>query len=335
MLKGERGASALDIVLRELSDKAIKNEAMFKKNEIAVFALGGKMRKVADIIADIERRFVGLKDKQRKVILGQLGFTAESIKMIGALIGMSDKIATYELQLRSAAGVTEEVARKQLTGMEKAIARLEASWTKLGLTAAPVVRVFVVGIDIMATAFETLSKRQGVFDAIAAGIKKAALWTLTMTSWVDGLQAAWLGVNTMVLTVAGGAARFLEDFVRGLRMIGQFAEKITGITVDVGPMLEAEKTLRFMRKDLEKRAEESAAQGIMALERFKGAQTPKDILAALDFGGPQPGMAQPALATPSPIATGRFVGPQRPGISEEQGERLIGVMEQLNQALGT
>ncbi len=113
-IKGAESGTALNIVLRDLSTKAIINADAFKKNKVAVFDSSGEMRNIADIISDLENRLAGMSDEQAKATLQQLGFADKSVIFIQTLIGMSDRIREYEVELRKAGGTTEEVADKQL-----------------------------------------------------------------------------------------------------------------------------------------------------------------------------------------------------------------------------
>ena len=115
--KGAEAGTALDIVLRDLQKASINNEKAFKNANIAVYDANGKMNNMADIIRDLEERFEGMSDKQKRAELMTLGFTEKSISATLALIGSSDAIAEYEKKLKSAAGITEEVAEKQLKSL--------------------------------------------------------------------------------------------------------------------------------------------------------------------------------------------------------------------------
>ncbi|KKM25927.1 hypothetical protein LCGC14_1590020 [marine sediment metagenome] len=127
-LKASEAGTGLNIVLRDLTTKAIKNTAVFRAHGIAVFDSAGEMRNLADIVEDVEDAIGGLSDAEAKATLLQLGFTDKSVIFLQTLIGMSDKIREYEKGLRLAGGTTAEVAAKQLTPMQKAVARLTEAW---------------------------------------------------------------------------------------------------------------------------------------------------------------------------------------------------------------
>ena len=129
-VKGAESGTALGIVLRDLSTKALKNAKAFRESSIAVFDNAGEMRNIADIIGDLERRLDGLSDAQAKATLLQLGFSDKSVIFVQTLIGMSERIREYETSLRKAGGITEVVAGRQMTKLQEATAKLVDVWSK-------------------------------------------------------------------------------------------------------------------------------------------------------------------------------------------------------------
>lgn len=131
-VKGEQSGTALNIVLRDLQTKAIQNAQAFREAGVAVFDSAGEMNNLADIVGDLENRLAGLSDQQAKAALLQLGFADKSVIFIQTLLGMSEKIREYERELRKAGGTTKEVADKQLTPIQEAMAKLAAATTEVG-----------------------------------------------------------------------------------------------------------------------------------------------------------------------------------------------------------
>jgi TP901 family phage tail tape measure protein len=121
--KGVEAGTMLDIVLRDLQTAAVKNGKAFKDAGVEVFDSDENMRNMADIVEDLENRLGGMSDKQKQSELMMLGFTSKSVAATKALIGTSDAIREYEETLRGAAGITEEVAKKQM----------QTFWAQLGL----------------------------------------------------------------------------------------------------------------------------------------------------------------------------------------------------------
>jgi TP901 family phage tail tape measure protein len=130
-IKGANSGNALNIVMRDLQTKAIRNAAAFQAAGVGVFDAAGEMRNMADIVSDLERLLGGLSDQQKKSTLLTLGFTDKSIAFTQSLIGTSDKIRGYETALRDAGGTSEMVANKSLTDLQKALNSTRGEWERL------------------------------------------------------------------------------------------------------------------------------------------------------------------------------------------------------------
>jgi len=126
-IKGELAGTQLGIVLRDLTTKAITNKGAFTEMGIAVFDSTGDMNNLGDIIGDIEGALSGMSDETQKATLLQLGFSDKSLASLQALLGTSEAIKTYETELRSSMGYTEQVANKQLDTFNSQLKLLESA----------------------------------------------------------------------------------------------------------------------------------------------------------------------------------------------------------------
>ncbi len=114
-IKGRNAGEKLSIVLRDLQTASRKNTKQWEQQGLAIHDADGKMLKVHNIIGQLEIKLAGMSDKQKAATFAMLGFTDESKSAIESLLGMSDAIEEYETGMHSAAGITEEVATKQLS----------------------------------------------------------------------------------------------------------------------------------------------------------------------------------------------------------------------------
>jgi len=146
-IKAADAGTAYDIVLRDLTTKAIKFSGKFKQAQIAVFDANDEIRHMPAIIADIEKSLAGMSDKTKKAFLLDLGFTDKSLNKILALIGTSGKMAQFAEGTRNAIGITKEVADKMLTPLEKSMANLSASFDKLATSMGPVLDAMSSMVD--------------------------------------------------------------------------------------------------------------------------------------------------------------------------------------------
>lgn len=137
--KGAEAGTALDIVLRDLQTRALENGAAFKRAGIEVFDASGKMRNIADVLADIERALGGLSDAEKRATITALGFSDRSVSSLLTLVGTSDKIREYERALRDAAGTTESVAAKQMKSIDDRLGKISQNLKDAGRGFAQIV----------------------------------------------------------------------------------------------------------------------------------------------------------------------------------------------------
>jgi len=113
-VKGAAAGDQLNIVMRDLQKAAIKNEEAFADANITVFDSSGNMRNLADIIGDLEDRFDGMSDEQKRAEMMMLGFQDRSVGAMMTLMGTSDAIRDYQSALEGAGGTTDDIAQKKL-----------------------------------------------------------------------------------------------------------------------------------------------------------------------------------------------------------------------------
>lgn len=146
-IKGQVAGTSLSRILRLMGSAAVNSSDAYEKFNVRVFDSTGNMRNLADIIEDLENALLGLSDEARIAALEQLGFQARVQGVILPLLGTSDAIREYEAGLRSAGGITEEVAEKQLTSLGAQFSLLRSGIEDLLFTIGkglePVLRSFV------------------------------------------------------------------------------------------------------------------------------------------------------------------------------------------------
>jgi len=156
--KAAESGNALQIVLRELQEKAIDNEAAFKRVGVEVYNLAtGRLRDMTHIIADLEDAVGNMTNRGMKSALMLMGFQARSVSFLQTLFGGSRIIHAYETALYRAGGTMKAVADKQLTPFEKSIARIGAAWVRLSDSLQPLVTVASHFISVIAGKMETLT----------------------------------------------------------------------------------------------------------------------------------------------------------------------------------
>jgi len=170
-VKGAEAGTQLNIVMRDLQKAAIKHKEAFKEANVAVFDQEGEMRNLADIVSDLTGRLENMSDEEKKAELMTLGFTEKSISATVALIGTSDAIREYQTKLEDAAGITDEVSKKQLQNF----------WDQLGLVKSEL-------IDVALTIWQSLEPV--LTKKLIPALKKVAGFIKGVANWFDGLNKA-------------------------------------------------------------------------------------------------------------------------------------------------
>lgn len=248
-IKGAEAGTRLDIVLRDLQTRAIKNEAAFKKYGVTVFDTQGEMMNLADIFDDLTKAMSGMSDEQRRATLMEMDFQDRSVASILALVGMGEEIRRYEKDLRKAAGTTEEIAGKQLKSLKSQIQltknELNLLAEAIGSTLAPVVEKMATGIRDVTKFFTEMTESNkavvgglalatAALGALALAVGTAIVATgVFLTQWAvlaaaaPGVAAALAVVGTAFASLAGGILAVAVGFAAF--KFGEWLFRITGI----------------------------------------------------------------------------------------------------------
>ena len=217
-VKGSEAGERFNIVTRDLQTAARKNADEFERFGIAVFDQAGNFRSLADIVADIEVALAGMSHEQQGAALATLGFTDRSIAATRSLIGSSEAIRGYERDLRSAAGITDEVANKQLKG-------LTGAWVKLQSSVGDVLLEIGHRLEpVMLSVADTITTRilpavRGMLDAFGR-----------LSPEAQTNRIVWLGVAAALGPVAlglGGIARAVSPLVPAFSKVWLWAGKMS------------------------------------------------------------------------------------------------------------
>jgi len=133
-LKGASAGEALNIVLRDVTRAAGRNQDEFNKLGLQVLDSEGNLRNMADVTEEFTRVLGPMSDAQRAVTMDQLGLTRSVGNNIRLLLGGADAIRGYEEALYGASGATEEVAEKQLQSFNAQLGLLTSGLADIGIT---------------------------------------------------------------------------------------------------------------------------------------------------------------------------------------------------------
>jgi len=220
-IKGEVAGGGLSRILRLMTAAAVKNAEAYRELGVSVFDSSGNLNNMADIIADLERALIPLSDKARVSALSMLGFKARVQGIILPLLGTSAAIRRYEKELRSAQGITEEVANKQLKTFNAQVtilkSLLEDFLITVGQKIVPVLSRFVSGLIVLTGGLESMGDAQLRAARGMLEFLKALAETVRFVSAAGAVILALTGnlIGAAGLTVAfiasGKAISFVND----------------------------------------------------------------------------------------------------------------------------
>ncbi|MTI95178.1 MAG: phage tail tape measure protein [Firmicutes bacterium] len=204
-IKGEAAGTLLTNTLFGLSDRARESAADFKRLGIDVFNADGTMRNMADITEDLEDALGGMSEQEKLAELAKMGFTKQAREGILALMGNSDALRNYEKDLKSAGGVTDEVAEKQLDNF----------WDKLGLIKDQL-------IDVALELYKNLEP--ALNNYLIPALQKGVDWLSRIAEWFSGLSVRMRAVIGVIIAVVAA----IGPFLLGLSMAYRTASSVIG-----------------------------------------------------------------------------------------------------------
>ena len=236
-IKGAEAGEKLDIVMRDLQTSSLKNTEAWNAFGLSVYDQSGNMRNLADIVQQLETRFAGASDEQLRLSLMALGFQDRSVAGIVSLLGYSGAIRQYEQQLKSAGGVTQEVADKQMQSAAVQFALFKAEVVDVAIVlGSALVPILLVGIDTMRPVVAVTAEAAEAFASLPQPLQMATvgvvgfvavlgpgLHLLSMLIRLNPVVALGLravGAAAGMGGAAGGMSVFAGSMVRTLGVIG-------------------------------------------------------------------------------------------------------------------
>ena len=229
-VKGEKAGSGLSRILRLMSAGALKNEDAYRRLNIRIFDSEGEMRNLADIIFDLERSLGHMSDAERTAALETLGFSARVQGVLLPLLGTSEAIRGYESNLRDAAGITDEIAEKQLQNFSAQLSllksRLQDIMITIGNRVLPSLTEFASwlsshGPEIEAT---VLAFADG-FTIVGKAAQDFGEWVLANKTAIIlaivAIGAAFIWINPLILVIVGAGG-----LIFALGLLGATAEDL-------------------------------------------------------------------------------------------------------------
>ena len=167
--KGEEAGTRMNIVLREMQTKSRTTKEGWDKYNLTVWDTYGKMRKLHEIIGDMDVAFAKMTAQQKKAALAELGFQDRSVIAVQMLLGNTERMKGYFDALLQASGATQTVSDRQLESFQARMTILKNRLTAVGI---------IIG-EVLSPALETAARKFVEF------IEWAAPYTSTVQEWAS------------------------------------------------------------------------------------------------------------------------------------------------------
>jgi TP901 family phage tail tape measure protein len=198
-IKAEQAGEKLHIVLRDLQTAVRKNADVWEAQGMAVYDSAEKMFSMGELIAQLEKKFMGMTDKQKASTAAMLGFKDRSFAAMQTLIGSSEKIRGFEADLRKMGGTTKMVSNKQLKSFS---AQMKILWNnvtnatmKIGEELAPTIR------DLGGYILKATTWWNGLSDATRSQIVQIGLWVAALGPGLMILSKLLMTFRSLVIVM--------------------------------------------------------------------------------------------------------------------------------------
>lgn len=184
-VKGAEAGTQFNAVIRGLTGGVQDAPEKWKKLNIEVFNSAGAMNNLADIVGMMEVALNGMTVEQQRNTLAGLGFEERTLSAMQALLGNSEAIRKYEEDLRSAGGVTETVASKQLESLSSQLTLAKNAFVDLAIQLGEKFAPVVETVTEFLRQFADIVGEEG----LGAGLDFTATKALNFIENLDGMGA--------------------------------------------------------------------------------------------------------------------------------------------------
>jgi len=218
--KGAEGGELFGRMLRLMIKGFNDNREAWDRYNISIVDAQDNLRPMADIVRDLTGVLGTMGVTEKAAALELLGFQARSQQAVMPLLGLGNAIEQYNKDLHQMAGITEEVANKQLKSLGSQLRiiwiHVKAVAASFGSTLEPMVLKVGEGVKTFAKFWLNLNKETqrtvGIVAVLAASLGPIALamaLIVKVGALVVGVFAAmnvaalgWVGTAVLVAGIA-------------------------------------------------------------------------------------------------------------------------------------
>lgn len=238
-IRGKAAGQQAYMALRDLQSATSRAGEAWKEYGISVFDAGGEMRRLPDILDQIQMRMKGfsknqinewlktgikpgvaagpeMSDKERADMWKDLKMPDRSRASLQYLLGFSDRMREFSKEIAESSGATAEVAAKQAEAMavkwEMALHRMQAGGIKLYNSFKP---ILIDLFDWLGKAGDKVAEWADKFNAAEPSTKK---WVLALAAGVAAIGPAIATAGSFILML-GGMSGGLATLAKGLASV--------------------------------------------------------------------------------------------------------------------
>lgn len=160
-LKGGEAGTALNAVIRDMTQKMKDGHIQIGNTKVAVQDANGNFRKMSDIVADVTKATEGMGDAEKTAAL-QSTFTADSIKAMGILCNTgADDIDKFTKSLENSKGSAQKMSDMMNNTLSGSLKQLGSAWEALQLSLGDTTGPLSLLIGMFTKFLQALNKLPG------------------------------------------------------------------------------------------------------------------------------------------------------------------------------
>jgi len=209
--KGAEGGELFGRMLRLMIKGFNDNRAEWDRFNVSIVDAQDNLRPMADIVRDLTGVLGTMGVTQKAATLELLGFQARSQQAIMPLLGLGDAIEQYNIDLHQMAGITEEVANKQLESLGSQLRiiwnHIKAVAASFGSTLEPMILKVGESVKIFSIFWLNLNEETqrtvGIVAVLAASLGPVALAMALIVKAGSLLVGVFAALNVAALGWVG------------------------------------------------------------------------------------------------------------------------------------
>ena len=215
-LKGSEAGTALNAVIRDMTQKMKDGHIQIGNTKVAVQDANGNFRKMSDIVADVTKATEGMGDAEKTAAL-QSTFTADSIKAMGILCNTgADDIDKFTKSLENSKGSAQKMSDMMNNTLSGSLKQLGSAWEALQLSLGDTTGPLSLLIGMFTKFLQALNKLPGPVKQFIVTI---------------ALIAAAVGPTLLII------GKMIDSFIKIKSTLGLISTALGLFRLSIGSML--------------------------------------------------------------------------------------------------